>query len=52
MRRAHRLWHRRVWACLAVLLPLVLVLALTLRQNGPMEAAPEKLPDAAGAAGR
>lgn len=30
--------HRRVWTALLVLLPLVLLAAVALRQNGPTEA--------------
>ena len=43
MRRAHRRAHRRIWLGLAVLLPLLLLGAMALRQNGPTEAAPVRL---------
>jgi hypothetical protein len=35
--------HRVVWTALAVLLPLLLLSAFVLRQNGPLEAAPVRL---------
>ena len=37
--RNHRAAHRRIWSVLLVLLPLVLLAAMALRQNGPTEAA-------------
>lgn len=43
MRRAHRRAHRWAWMGLAVLLPLLLLGAMALRQNGPDEAAPVRL---------
>lgn len=39
MRRRHRRIHRATWTALAVLLPLVLVISLTARREGPREAA-------------
>ncbi len=39
MRRRHRRIHRAAWTALAVILPLVLVVALTARRDGPLEAA-------------
>ena len=38
MQRRHRSAHRRVWVLLSVLLPVLLLAALALRQNGPAEA--------------
>ena len=35
--------HRRIWTALAVILPLLVLGALALRQNGPTEARPELL---------
>src|SRR3954451_9860011 len=35
MRLRHRAWHLRVWLCLAVLLPTILLGAVVLRQDGP-----------------
>jgi hypothetical protein len=43
MRRGLRRAHRRIWTVLAVLLPLALLGALSLRQNGPREAPPVRL---------
>jgi hypothetical protein len=40
MQRRHRLWHRRLWQGLAVLLPLLLALALVLRLTAPADAPP------------
>lgn len=45
MRRTHRAAHLRIWIGLAVVLPLILLAALSLRQNGPTEAAPVRLSD-------
>jgi hypothetical protein len=45
MRRRHRTNHLRIWASLAVVLPLILFAALSLRQNGPNEAPPIRLSD-------
>ena len=39
MQRRHRTTHRRIWTILLALLPLVLLGAVALRQNGPTEAA-------------
>lgn len=38
MRRRHRSVHRTIWLALAVLLPLVLIVAMSVRPNGPIEA--------------
>ncbi len=38
MRRGHRRTHRALWLVLAVLLPLVVLTALAIRPNGPLEA--------------
>lgn len=38
MRRRHRTAHRAVWIALAVVLPLILIVAMTVRRNGPLEA--------------
>ena len=38
MQRRHRMWHARIWTALAVLLPFLLLGALALRRNGPLEA--------------
>jgi hypothetical protein len=35
--------HRRIWMVLAVLLPVALLAAMALRQNGPREAPPVRL---------
>ncbi len=35
MRNGHRRAHRLIWMVLAALLPLLLIGALALRQNGP-----------------
>ncbi len=43
MRRCHRAAHRRIWLVLAAVLPLLVLGALALRQNGPTEAAPVRL---------
>jgi hypothetical protein len=47
--RRYRASHRAVWIGLAVLLPVALLAALSLRQNGPVEAASVQL-NPAGAA--
>ena len=41
--RSFRASHRRLWIALALLLPVLLIGALALRQNGPTEARPERL---------
>ncbi len=41
--RSFRRGHLAIWACLAVLLPLVVLGSLALRQNGPTEAPPLRL---------
>ena len=53
MRRPHRAVHHAVWCVLLVALPLMLVAAMVLRQNGPHQRAPERLspPSAAAASG-
>lgn len=38
MRRRHRIAHRRIWLVLAVLLPAILIIAMTIRRDGPFEA--------------
>jgi hypothetical protein len=43
MRRCHRAAHRRIWLLLAAVLPPLLLGALALRQNGPVEVAPQLL---------
>jgi hypothetical protein len=43
VRRRHRRAHRRIWIGLAVLLPLLLLGAMALRQNGPDETPPVRL---------
>jgi len=45
MRRRHRSAHLRIWIALAVVLPAILLAAMSLRQNGPTEAAPIRLSD-------
>lgn len=47
MQRRHRSAHRRIWAVLAVLLPLSLLGALVPRRNGPVEAPAVALPEGA-----
>ncbi|HEX2527238.1 MAG TPA: hypothetical protein VHL31_13200 [Geminicoccus sp.] len=37
MQRRHRTAHARIWIVLAVMLPLVVVLGLVVRQDGPGE---------------
>jgi hypothetical protein len=37
MRRRHRIAHRRIWLVLAVLLPAILIIAMTIRRDGPFE---------------
>jgi hypothetical protein len=44
MRRRHRAAHGRIWLVLAALLPVLLLGALALRQNGPTEVPPLRLP--------
>jgi hypothetical protein len=46
MLRRHRTAHRRIWALLAILLPLALLGALAARRNGPVEAPAVKVPEA------
>ncbi len=46
MRRRHRLPHRRIWAVLATLLPLLLLGALALCRDGPLEAPSVRLSEA------
>jgi len=41
--RQHRRTHYRVWLVLSVVLPVLLVGAVALRQNGPTEAAPVRI---------
>ncbi len=43
MQRRHRAMHQRIWSWLLVLLPVVLLLAVASRQNGPTEAAAVQL---------
>ena len=38
MRRRHRSVHRAVWLVLSVLLPVILIGALIVRRDGPLEA--------------
>jgi hypothetical protein len=38
MRRRHRAMHRTVWVILAVLLPAILIGAMSIRRDGPTEA--------------
>jgi hypothetical protein len=38
MRRRHRRMHRAVWTILAVLLPAILIGAMSIRRDGPIEA--------------
>jgi hypothetical protein len=38
MRRRHRVAHRAIWLALAVLLPVVLIGAMSIRHDGPIEA--------------
>ncbi len=38
MRRRHRATHRGLWTVLAVLLPMIVILALAARRTGPLEA--------------
>ena len=38
MQRRHRAAHRVIWLVLAVLLPLILIGAMSARRNGPIEA--------------
>jgi hypothetical protein len=38
MRRRHRTMHRAVWTLLAVLLPAILIGAMSIRRDGPVEA--------------
>jgi hypothetical protein len=45
MRRRHRANHLRIWAGLAIVLPLILLAALSLRQNGPVDMPPVRLSD-------
>jgi len=43
MRRRHRTVHARLWAALAIALPLVLIGAMLMRQDGPAERPAERL---------
>ncbi|NKC31450.1 hypothetical protein [Falsiroseomonas selenitidurans] len=43
MRLAHQQAHRRIWIAMALLLPLILGGALTLRLAAPPEEAPRRL---------
>lgn len=43
MKRRHRRTHHSVWTFLAVLLPLILVVAMAARRTGPLETAPIQL---------
>lgn len=38
MQRRHRAAHRMIWLILAILLPLVLIGAMSIRRDGPLEA--------------
>lgn len=38
MQRRHRAMHRTVWVILAVLLPAILIGAMSIRRDGPTEA--------------
>jgi len=38
MQRRHRATHRIVWVILAVLLPVILIGAMSIRRDGPLEA--------------
>ena len=38
MRRRHRAMHRTIWTILAVLLPVILLGAMSIRRDGPLEA--------------
>jgi len=39
MQRSHRTSHARIWIVLAALLPVILITAMIIRQNGPVERA-------------
>ena len=43
MKRAYRKTHARIWMALAVLLPLVIVVAMAVRQQGPTETRAERI---------
>ena len=43
MLHRHRRTHAYVWTALAVLLPALIVAALVIRQNGPLERPAERL---------
>ena len=43
MRRAHRTAHARIWTVLGLLLPAMLIAAMLVRQNGPIERPPKLL---------
>ena len=43
MKRAHRRAHARIWMTLAVLLPLVIFVAMVIRQQGPLETRAERI---------
>jgi len=38
MRRRHRSVHRTIWLVLAVLLPVIVLVAMSVRRDGPIEA--------------
>lgn len=38
MRRRHQVAHRRIWLLLAILLPAILIVAMSIRRDGPFEA--------------
>jgi hypothetical protein len=50
MLHPHRRAHARIWTALAVLLPVIVVVALVIRQNGPREAPPVQLSEPLGTA--
>ncbi len=43
MKRGHRRTHARIWMTLAVLLPLVIFVAMVVRQQGPLETRAERI---------
>ncbi len=49
MKRRHRSIHAQVWKLLAVILPIALIAALVLRQDGPSEAPAIKISEDANA---
>ena len=46
MRRGHRTAHARIWMVLAIVLPLLVIAAMVIRQQGPTEA-PAKMVEVA-----